>query len=120
MDDDEKFRLLFENDWESPGTIQYCYENQRVLRIDGEIEEGELIATPETFVYKRTEPGKGRLMEVCFARKGAENHIIQLMFINNDYNNDGSVVNYGDNSGDSIKGRAIRREDDPDLDQRVL
>lgn len=120
MDDDEKFRLLFENDWKNPVTVFYVFDRGEVQCIEG-IEEGELVPSPETYVFERTPPGQGRLVEVRFIHPTKGPIDMQFMLMNNDYDStSGAAVHYGDMAPvNLVKGRAVRKEDDPDIDQRA-
>jgi hypothetical protein len=121
MDDSERFRLLFENDWKSPGQVSYVYDGSpNTLSLPEPIEHGELVPSPQTFTYTRTESvGIGRLIEVSFKRAGVDTVSTMIMLINNDYNKDGSAIHFGDENGDVIRGRATRAEDDPDRERRM-
>jgi hypothetical protein len=114
-DDDEEFRVLFENDWQTGGDVTFHFdEDGEDVTIEG-IEQGDLVVSPQTFRYRRTEVGGGRLLECCFVRTGLPKCVQQVMLINNDFNRDGTAVEYGAKEGDGVRGRAERAEDNPDL-----
>lgn len=118
FDDGEPFRLLFENEWKTAGRILYCYDAGDVHEI-ASIEQGEIVASEQTFIYQRTPRGQGALIEVVFQRADSDDDVRKIVAINNDYNKDGSVVKYGDTSADeTVTGRTVRRDDDPDLHMR--
>lgn len=120
MDDGETFRLLFENEWKSPGTVLYCFNAGDVYEVES-IEQGEIIPSEQIFTFNKTPRGEGLLIEVMFQRhKSDVKDFRQIIAINNDYNKDGTVVNYGECDGETVTGRTVRRNDDPDLHMRVV
>lgn len=123
MDDKETFRLYFENDWDVDGTIKYVYDGVNTKTInEARLEANGICASEQLFVYERTKRGEGRLLEVQFDLDiDSEPYKEQIMFINNDYNHDGSAVNYGDvdDEAEVVIGRCTDRALDPDLDKRA-
>ena len=119
MDNDEMFRVMFENDWDSPGEVICAYNGNTFASATRGIEPGEILVTPTPFKYERARIGEARTMTTLFRRNGRSDIKIELHLINNDYNKDGSAVHFGDKCGDGIPGRAVRKEDDPDRHQRA-
>lgn len=85
-----------------------------------EIAAGEIEVPNTVFTYNATKPGGFYRIQVFFTRDGAEEYIVTLFLINNDYNKDGTAVDFGERRTDAVLGRAVRREDDPDRDQRAF
>lgn len=95
MKDGERFRLLFDCDWQSGGSFRFCYDGGKITH--GTIAYEEIYAPPDIFVYERSDVGKGRLLEVGFTRNGTVEEVVyQFMIMNNDFTKDGLVIRFGD------------------------
>ena len=122
MDQGEKFRLYFENDWDVGATVKYVYDSQAVEKC--EMEPNSIMTHDQIITYESTGRGGGRLLEInCTLHTTNPRPPIekQIMFINNDYNEDGSVINYGDTGdGAVIEGAVKDPMKDPDISKRVI
>lgn len=118
MDPEEQFRVMFDNDWDTPCTVTYEYDDDpaQVFTIR-DIARGDIVVSPETFVYTFTETGDGRPL-VIRTETPAGQCCMTFVLTNNTYNSDGTAVQLGDEEADNIIGIATRREDDPDLHTR--
>ena len=122
MDDKEVFRLFFENDWNVTGLVKFVYDSDPKNVYEEVMEGGDIFCHPREFVFEKTKPGKGRLLEVKFYRNSIEGEEeepepfeVQFMLINNDYLMDGRVVTYGHNEGDGVvAGKQTNPALDPD------
>jgi hypothetical protein len=124
MDDKETFRLYFENDWDVDGTVKFVYDGvNNQLVYETELEAHGICKTQQLFTYERTKKGEGRLLEIMFSLNDIEGDPYEekLMIINNDYNPNGSAVQYGqvDEGDDVVVGICTDRALDPDRDKRV-
>jgi|UniRef100_A0A6C0IX71 hypothetical protein len=122
MDDNEEFRLLFESEWKLPGRVVYCYDGSDTFGVISSIRQGDIIASKESFIYRRTSRiGDAREMYITFLRDGKPADERKIFLINNDYYEDGTVVHHGQaRDGKLVIGRTTRHEDDPDLFMREM
>lgn len=131
MDPGEKFRVMFENDWESPGKVRCEYYDEQDETHSVEIdclEPGEFVCGPVwTYQYTRT-PGAGRIIRTTFYRKGADPTQHYLVLVNNDYKTDGTCVHFTPNATPGevyekedlskiVPGRVTSKLQDPDRNQ---
>lgn len=102
LDDNEQFRLCFENDWDQCGLVSYVYDanncadstKPKVTRMM--IEPANIEVSEELFTYERTKRGRGRLLEIKWTQEGHDDVVLQFMLINNDFTSDCKAVLYGD------------------------
>ena len=119
MDDQEQFRLFFENDWDIEGIVKFVYDGNnntdaKVYMI--EMPPMSILASEETFTFDRVPVGEGRLLEISFqAAFDSKPFQERIMFINNDYRSDGTAIQYGDvQTYDVVLGRNTNPQLNPD------
>ena len=116
MDDNETFRVFFENDWDVCGSVTFVYDGNVQNMTTIALEPADMFSPPQTFIYKRTEIGSGRLLEFKFTRDNVEPYLVQYMLINNDYHANGHAVCYGDvaSADNTVTGLQNDPSKDPD------
>lgn len=121
LDDGERFRLYFENDWDIPGVVSFVYDakksdDEQVHRL--RLGPGDVLSPDVVFTYHRTDVGEGRLIEIEWVGEQREPFMIQYMVINNDFRGDGRTIKYGDvresPSEEIVAGLNKDRAKDPD------
>ena len=123
MDDDEVFRLFFENDWDVGGVVTFVYDGDEKNYYEERLEAGDIFCHGREFVYRRTRnSGEGHLLEIKFCRDRIEGELEdpapfseQFMLINNDYDENGRAIQYGQTgSGTVVLGKQTDPNNDPD------
>jgi hypothetical protein len=125
LDDGERFRLYFENDWDISGVVSFVYDAAagddaaaaaQVHRL--RLGPGDVLSPDVVFTYRRTDVGAGRLLEIEWVGENRDPFMIQYMMINNDFRGDGRTIKYGDvresPSEEIVTGLNKDRAKDPD------